>query len=1074
MKRIDTIYRVTKKILDKPEVKKGIGIGLIFVLIFGSILGFIVPFEKGQKVIPETKALVANQGDGLLFYAAAASTTPQWRTYDNASNDFSLNSDTVTGAQPVITQVRTSPTKQEAIAAYQDTSGNLRVLCYDGTSWTQDWTIAVAASGTPTTQRFSIAYETNTGDAIVAYSRNTAATNALAYRTKPGSTGCGSANWTAAVNFPTTTSVTTGTVQWVKSARDGRSSSVLDAFIWADSNSDLGAAIWSGTAFGNFKLLDASLEFVSTSQDVDNFDVSYESLSGDVMTVWGNSAGANGTNGARYMTCTGGTSSCTWGSATAIPTISDDATNLDLSADPLTDRMAFAAIGNSGSDLSAGYWSGTAWTGYANVDTSTEKPRAGMKLVTTGWLNNGANKKWYLSYDDSSGVGLSYKYATAGGSITSPADYTATPALNDIRGRYDTDINPFNDAELIQTVSDSTNGIFAYKLSMDASGNLAWSNMASAASLGTKPNHPQQGFSFQYWRFVPTPIITVGTIGTQTVNLMIPSTSQYVGGAFTMIRDTGSASITGITINENGTVDAQANIANIRLFYDLDTTAPYDCTGESYTGTETQYGSTVASFDAADGNAAFNGSVSVSSTQAVCLYTVLDVGSGATNNQTLELQITNPSTDIVASAGTVSPSTAIAISGTTTLQVPSNNNPNLPASLTQPVSESAWTTDNTPDLGFTISDPDGGDTVKYEIQVADNPSFTSPIIDYTHGTLSANPTTFTFTVGSYGGGSCVGTCPATLSDSSTGYWWKVKAIDNSGASSAYVEFGVAGTMDLKVDATAPSGGTVYDNKNTDTQPLTSDSDGNGDGDLTKLSSTWSGITDSTSGIQKYEYSIGTTAGATDILTWTDNATTAYIRKGSLILQTGKLYFFNVRTTDNAGNISNVISSNGQVVDPTLSFSIDSNVITFADLNNANSWTDTKTTTFTTSTNASSGYTIKGYINQLLTSLAYPSITIPNFSCLWSAPCSWSGYGFGYTSNDTLVQGSNRFNNGTYYAAYAGSSPGDVVADHTAAVNGSTGAVSNEQFTLTHKVSVQSSQTASKYQTTATFVVTANY
>jgi hypothetical protein len=36
----------------------------------------------------------------------------------------------------------------------------------------------------------------------------------------------------------------------------------------------------------------------------------------------------------------------------------------------------------------------------------------------------------------------------------------------------------------------------------------------------------------------------------------------------------------------------------------------------------------------------------------------------------LQLQITNPSTDIVASAGTVSPATTVAISGTTTLTAP--------------------------------------------------------------------------------------------------------------------------------------------------------------------------------------------------------------------------------------------------------------------------------------------------------------------------------------------------------------------------------------------------------------------
>ncbi len=143
----------------------------------------------------------------------------------------------------------------------------------------------------------------------------------------------------------------------------------------------------------------------------------------------------------------------------------------------------------------------------------------------------------------------------------------------------------------------------------------------------------------------------------------------------------------------------------------------------------------------------------------------------------------------------------------------SNQTPNLPSSLTQQTSagvgipESAHEADNMPHLGFTISDPDAGDTVKYEVQVANNSTFSAPIIDYTQGSFSVNPTTFTFSIGNYGNGTCAGSCPATLSDM-TGYWWRVKAIDNHSASSNWVEFGVPGTMDFYVDSTALIGGNL--------------------------------------------------------------------------------------------------------------------------------------------------------------------------------------------------------------------------------------------------------------------------
>lgn len=54
-------------------------------------------------------------------------------------------------------------------------------------------------------------------------------------------------------------------------------------------------------------------------------------------------------------------------------------------------------------------------------------------------------------------------------------------------------------------------------------------------------------------------------------------------------------------------------------------------------------------------------------TSQVCLYVELDVSSDANIGDTIEIQITNPSTQVVASLGTVSPSSPVAINGTTTI-----------------------------------------------------------------------------------------------------------------------------------------------------------------------------------------------------------------------------------------------------------------------------------------------------------------------------------------------------------------------------------------------------------------------
>ena len=167
------------------------------------------------------------------------------------------------------------------------------------------------------------------------------------------------------------------------------------------------------------------------------------------------------------------------------------------------------------------------------------------------------------------------------------------------------------------------------------------------------------------------PETLVSARGTQTTSLAIPSSNQYVGGSFVIQSSSGSRNVTGMTITENGTVNAQTNLSNVKLYYENDTSAPYDCASESYAGTESQFGST-GSFNGADGTASFSGtSVGISTTSTMCVYAVLDIGSGAANNETLELKINDPSTDVTVSSGTVS-NDMTEISGTTTLLTPAN------------------------------------------------------------------------------------------------------------------------------------------------------------------------------------------------------------------------------------------------------------------------------------------------------------------------------------------------------------------------------------------------------------------
>lgn len=162
--------------------------------------------------------------------------------------------------------------------------------------------------------------------------------------------------------------------------------------------------------------------------------------------------------------------------------------------------------------------------------------------------------------------------------------------------------------------------------------------------------------------------VTVASIGQQTASMQIASADNYIGGGFVIREFTASRDVTAITISEQGTIDAQNNLENIELYYDLDTTYPYNCVSESYEGGEQQFGDTViGGFSSANGTTSFSQTVAISTEQALCIYVVLDVGSGSSVGETIEIQITHPSVDVEVSSGTVGPPSVVAIPGTTEL-----------------------------------------------------------------------------------------------------------------------------------------------------------------------------------------------------------------------------------------------------------------------------------------------------------------------------------------------------------------------------------------------------------------------
>lgn len=175
------------------------------------------------------------------------------------------------------------------------------------------------------------------------------------------------------------------------------------------------------------------------------------------------------------------------------------------------------------------------------------------------------------------------------------------------------------------------------------------------------------------FRALPLNQAIVNASGSQNASLVMPQADYYPGGKFVITENSSSRNVNSVKLQEFGTVDAQTKISAIKLFYDSDASSPYDCASETYNpGSDAQFGSS-AIFDGADGFAQFthSGGVNITTAKTLCLYPIISIG-GANDGDTVDIKINNPSTDIAVSSGSVTPASAVDITGSTILNAPAD------------------------------------------------------------------------------------------------------------------------------------------------------------------------------------------------------------------------------------------------------------------------------------------------------------------------------------------------------------------------------------------------------------------
>ena len=108
-----------------------------------------------------------------------------------------------------------------------------------------------------------------------------------------------------------------------------------------------------------------------------------------------------------------------------------------------------------------------------------------------------------------------------------------------------------------------------------------------------------------------------------------------------------------------------------------------------------------------------------------------------------------------------------------------------------------------------------------------------------------------------------------------------------------------------MDTDGPIAGTVLDGTDVDIDWTNSTS---------SLTATWSGFSDTLSGIQKYEYAIGTEIDSFSLVNWTSTDLDTFFVESDLTLISSEIYYVFVVATDLVSNTGVISSSDGIIVD----------------------------------------------------------------------------------------------------------------------------------------------------------------
>ncbi len=283
---------------------------------------------------------LAAQTEAIVAYGEGVVQTPRYRIWSGSAWSSELSAQNVGGTVQWIA-VEGGTTRDEYVMGTQDASNDVNVQVYNGT--TDTWgNLQEVTTGISNPQRrgFDVAYETNSGDAIIVYCDGDADPSYYVWNGTSWTSG-GSINLTSANNC-----------EYVKLASDPISDEII--LVSRDTGATYEAQVWSGSAWGNARQIGSM-----TDTAHEGIGLEYEASGNQAIVAVSNGGGAS-----FAWTSWDGTS---WGINTT-QGLGDDFEWGALRADDGSDNMALCYI-DQDADIGVVRWDGNAWIAASERDT---------------------------------------------------------------------------------------------------------------------------------------------------------------------------------------------------------------------------------------------------------------------------------------------------------------------------------------------------------------------------------------------------------------------------------------------------------------------------------------------------------------------------------------------------------------------------------------------------------------------------------------------------------------------------------------------------------------------------------